>query len=247
MGPDLAFLNSIKKTPRFKEIEISFFTLSLGIMAALPLPLPHLRCVPTAFIDHHFNYALVDQYPAIDYIGKDYDLREAMMSDSLILVEEGYEELELWVPYYRFLEAGLSVQIVGKEKEKTYAGKHGIAVSAGGSFIEASLDGVKAVVIPGGLAPDRLRLHKDALDLVRQADKKGIVIAAICHAGSVLVSAGIVSGRHLTSYRSIRDDLVAAGGKWVDEPVVIDKNLITSRTPNDLPQFLPAILNAVKG
>ncbi|MCK4394538.1 type 1 glutamine amidotransferase, partial [Candidatus Bipolaricaulota bacterium] len=154
---------------------------------------------------------------------------------------------ELWVPYYRLLEAGLSVQIVGKEKEKTYAGKHGIAVSAGDSFVETSLDGVKAVVIPGGLAPDRLRTHEDALDLVRQADKKGIVIAAICHAGSVLVSAGVVSGRHLTSYRSIRDDLVAAGAEWVDEPVVVDKNLITSRTPNDLPQFLPAILNAVKG
>jgi len=169
------------------------------------------------------------------------------MSDILILVEEGYEELELWVPYYRFLEAGLSVQIVGKEKGKTYAGKHGIAVSAGGSFIETSLDGVKAVVIPGGLAPDRLRLHEKALELVRRANEKGIVIAAICHAGSVLVSAGIVSGRRLTSYRSIRDDLVAAGGKWVDEPVVVDKNLITSRTPNDLPQFLPAILNAVKG
>lgn len=175
----------------------------------------------------------------------DYSGKEVRMSDVLILVEDGYDELELWVPYYRFLEAGLLVEILGKEKGKTYAGKHGIAISAGGSFTEANLNGVKALVIPGGLAPDRLRLHEEALDLIHRANEKGIVIAAICHAGSVLISAGIVSGRCLTSYRSIRDDLVAAGAKWVDEPVVIDKNLITSRTPRDLPQFLKAILAVV--
>lgn len=217
-------------------------------MAALPLPLPYPHNVFQQFPSSNDSATpAVDRYPAMDYIGKDYDLREAMMSDILILVEEGYEELELWVPYYRFLEAGLSIEVVGKEKGKTYSGKHGIAVSAGDSFVEANLDGVKALVIPGGLAPDRLRLHKDALDLVRNANKKGIVIAAICHAGSVLVSAGVVTGRRLTSYRSIRDDLVAAGAKWVDEPVVVDRNLITSRTPNDLPHFLPAILSAFKG
>ncbi|MCD5415822.1 type 1 glutamine amidotransferase [Candidatus Bipolaricaulota bacterium] len=167
------------------------------------------------------------------------------MADILILVEDGYDERELWVPYYRFLEAGLSVVIVGKEEGRVYAGKHGIAIEAGDSFSNADLAGVKAVVIPGGLAPDRLRIHEDALDLVRRADAQDIVIAAICHAGSVLISAGIVSGRRLTSYRSIRDDLIAAAAMWVDEPVVVDRNLITSRTPRDLPQFLPAILAAL--
>ena len=168
------------------------------------------------------------------------------MTDILIFVEEGYEEFELWVPYYRFLEAGFTVEVVGAEKGRIYAGKHGIEVRAERAFSEVDLTGVRALVIPGGYAPDRLRLHDAAVKLVQEADKKGIVIAAICHGGSVLVSAGIVAGRRLTSYRSIRDDLRAAGAEWVDEPVVIDRNLITSRTPRDLPRFLPAILNALK-
>jgi len=169
------------------------------------------------------------------------------MADVLILVEEGYEEFELGGPYYRFLEDGLSVEIVGKEKGKAYAGKHGIAIKAGNSFSNADVSEAKCVVIPGGLAPDRLRIHEDALDLVRRADERGAVIAAICHAGSVLISAGIVAGRRLTSYRSIRDDLLAADATWIDAAVVVDENLITSRTPQDLPEFLPAILVAIKG
>ena len=167
------------------------------------------------------------------------------MNGVLILVEEGYEEFELWVPYYRFLEAELVVEIVGKQSGHVYAGKHGITVTATRSFSDVDLKNVRAIVIPGGLAPDKLRLHEEALDLIRRADESGIVVAAICHAGSVLISAGIVSGRRLTSYRSIRDDLLAANAEWVDESVVIDGNLITSRTPRDLPQFLPAILDAI--
>lgn len=167
------------------------------------------------------------------------------MKQVLIFVEEGYEEFELWVPYYRFLEAGLHVEIVGKESGHVYAGKHGITVTATRSFNDVSLKDVQAIVVPGGLAPDRLRQHEYALDLIRQASSNGAIIAAICHAGSVLISAGIVSGRRLTSYRSIRDDLLAANAEWVDEPVVVDGNLITSRTPRDLPQFLPAILDAI--
>ncbi|MCD6494967.1 type 1 glutamine amidotransferase [Candidatus Bipolaricaulota bacterium] len=167
------------------------------------------------------------------------------MNGVLILVEEGYEEFELWVPYYRFLEAGLTVEIVGKESGHVYAGKHGITVTATRSFSDVSLKNVQAIVVPGGLAPDRLRQHEDALDLIRQANNDNMVIAAICHAGSVLISAGIVADRRLTSYRSIRDDLLAANAEWVDEPVVIDGNLVTSRTPRDLPQFLPAILDAI--
>jgi len=167
------------------------------------------------------------------------------MDAILIMVEDGYEELELWVPYFRFLEAGYVVEIVGNESGHVYAGKHGITATATRSFAGVSLEGVKAIVIPGGLAPDRLRLHEDALALVQQANDNGTIIAAICHAGSVLISAGIVSNRRLTSYRSIRDDLLAANAEWIDEPVVIDGNLITSRTPSDLHQFLPAILDAI--
>jgi len=168
------------------------------------------------------------------------------MDRALILAEDGYEEFELWVPYYRFLEAELTVEIVGREAGARYAGKHGIPAVATRSFSDVSLDGVTVVLIPGGHAPDRLRLHEEALELVRRADAAGILIAAICHAGSVLISAGIVRERRLTSYRSIRDDLLAAGAEWVDEPVVVDRNLITARTPRDLPAFLPAILQAIR-
>lgn len=137
------------------------------------------------------------------------------------------------------------MEIVGKESGHVYAGKHGITVTATRSFSDVSLNNVLAVIIPGGLAPDKMWLHEEALALIRQANKDNIGIAAICHAGSVLFSAGIVSERRFTAYRSIRDDLLAANAKWIDEPVVIDGNLITSRTPHDLPQFLPAILDAI--
>jgi protease I len=167
------------------------------------------------------------------------------MKRVLILVENGYEELELWVPYYRFLEAELDVVLVGPEAGCTYTGKHGLPARASVSFVNAKLDGVRAVLIPGGWAPDRLRVHEAAVDLVRRAYECGAVIAAICHAGSLLVSADIVRGKRVTSYRSIRDDLRAAGAIWVDEPVVIDGSLVTSRTPADLPKFLPAVLSAV--
>jgi protease I len=167
------------------------------------------------------------------------------MRKVLILVENGYEELELWVPYYRFLEAELDVVLVGPEAGCTYTGKHGLPARADVSFVDARPDNVRAVLIPGGWAPDRLRVHEAAVDLVRRAYDRGTVVAAICHAGSVLVSAGVVCGRRVTSCRSIRDDLRAAGATWVDEPVVIDGSLITSRTPADLPKFLPAVLSAV--
>ncbi len=166
------------------------------------------------------------------------------MPSAFILVENGYEELELWVPYYRFLEHGFATVLVGPQAGTTYAGKHGLAARADISFAEACLDDVKVLLIPGGWAPDRLRIHDAAVALARQAVERGVVVAAICHGGSVLVSADVVRGKRVTSTRSIRDDLRAAGAIWVDEPVVVDGRLVTSRTPADLPLFLPAILAA---
>jgi protease I len=166
------------------------------------------------------------------------------MPSAFILVENGYEELELWVPYYRFLEHGFTTVLVGLQAGTTYAGKHGLAARADISFAEARLDDVRVLLIPGGWAPDRLRVHDAAVALVRQAVERGIVVAAICHGGSVLVSADVVRGKRVTSTRSIRDDLRAAGAVWVNEPVVVDGRLVTSRTPADLPLFLPAILAA---
>ncbi len=168
------------------------------------------------------------------------------MKRVLILVESGYEEFELWVPYYRLLEEGIAVVCVGPKAGAVYAGKHGIEARAEIAFSQADAQDAQAVLIPGGWAPDRLQTHPEAVALVQSAHEHGVVIAAICHAGSLLVSANIVRGRRLTSYRSIRDDLRAAGAEWVDEPVVVDGNLITSRTPSDLPAFLRAILAAIR-
>src|SRR5512137_847223 len=114
------------------------------------------------------------------------------MSQALILVEAGYDELELWVPYYRFLEHGLPVALVGPEAGATYAGKRSLAARADLSFAEARHTEASVLLIPGGWAPDRLRLHDLAVELVHEAVARGSIVAAICHGGSVLVSADVV-------------------------------------------------------
>jgi protease I len=166
------------------------------------------------------------------------------MPAALVLVENGYDELELWVPYYRFLEHGFASVLVGPQAGATYTGKRGLPARAEAAFEGALQADTRVVLIPGGWAPDRLRVHEAAVALVRSAVAQGAVVAAICHGGSVLVSADVVRGRRVTSARSIRDDLRAAGAVWVDEPVVVDGRLVTSRSPADLPAFLPAILAA---
>ena len=162
-----------------------------------------------------------------------------------ILAENMYQEMELWVPYYRLREEGADVKVIGAGGAKSYASKHGYPVN-----VDAQADQVKAVefdavVVPGGYAPDMMRRHPAMVALVREAAQQGRVVAAICHAGWMLVSAGILKGRKATSFSSIKDDLVAAGANWVDAEVVVDGNLITSRNPNDLPAFCRAIVSAL--
>ena len=162
-----------------------------------------------------------------------------------ILAENMYQEMELWVPYYRMKEEGADVKVVGAGGAKSYTSKHGYPVS-----VDVQADQVKAVefdavIVPGGYAPDMMRRHAAMVSLVREAAQQGKVVAAICHAGWMLVSAGILNGRKATSFFSIKDDLIAAGAKWVDEEVVIDGNLITSRKPDDLPAFTRAIVAAL--
>ena len=164
-----------------------------------------------------------------------------------ILAEDYYEELELWYPLLRLREEGAEVTIVGTGSAKTYTGKHGYPVTVDAAADEVSAEDFDAVVIPGGYAPDRLRRYQSVLNLVRGAFEKGKVVAAICHAGWVLVSAGIVKGRRVTGFYAIKDDLVNAGATYLDQEVVVDDNLITSRVPNDLPAFCRAIIAALKG
>ncbi|MFO7918144.1 MAG: type 1 glutamine amidotransferase domain-containing protein [Anaerolineae bacterium] len=163
-----------------------------------------------------------------------------------ILAEDSYEDPELWYPFYRMKEAGADVSVVGMPGVETYKSKHGYPVSVDVSADDVSPEDFDAVIIPGGYAPDRMRRHTLMLDLVRGMFEQGRFVAFICHAGWVPVSAGIVEGRRVTSVSAIKDDLVNAGAEWVDEAVVRDGNLISSRTPADLPVFCRTIIDALK-
>ncbi len=163
-----------------------------------------------------------------------------------ILVEELFNLFEFWYPYYRLKEAGAEVVVVGSGRTKEFNGKPGTVAVADVAADDVSSDDFDAVVIPGGYAPDMMRRFPAMVKLVKEADEKGKVVAAICHAGWMLVSADILRDRKATSFFAIKDDMINAGAHWVDEPVVIDRNLITSRKPDDMPVFLPAIIEAIQ-
>ena len=158
-----------------------------------------------------------------------------------ILVEDLYEDLELWYPYYRLLEEGFEVKLIGPET-KTYKSKHGYPAKADLSVNEAKAADFDGIIVPGGYAPDRLRRYPKILELVREIYKKNGIVASICHGPWVLASANILSGKQLTCFSAIKDDMINAGALYFDKEVVIDSQLITSRTPRDLPVFLKAII-----
>lgn len=162
-----------------------------------------------------------------------------------VLAEDLYEDPELWYPYYRLLEAGAEVRIIGPEA-KVYESMHGYPVEAEASASGVSAEDFDAVVVPGGYAPDRLRRYPAVLNLLRGIYEKGGVVAAICHGGWVPISAGIMKGKRATCVSAIKDDLINAGATYLDQEVVVDSNLVTSRTPRDLPAFLPAIIAALE-
>jgi protease I len=162
-----------------------------------------------------------------------------------VLAEDLYEDQELWYPYYRLREAGAQVRLVGPEA-KVYESKHGYPAKAEVAAKDVSADDFDAVVVPGGFAPDRLRRYQAVLDLVRGVFEKGGVVAAICHAAWVPISAGIMAGKQATCVSAIKDDVINAGASYRDEAVVVDGNLVTSRTPDDLPVFLPAIIEVLE-
>ncbi|HKJ26102.1 MAG TPA: type 1 glutamine amidotransferase domain-containing protein [Anaerolineales bacterium] len=161
------------------------------------------------------------------------------------LVEDLYEDLELWYPYLRCKEAGATVVLIGREGKETYESKHGYPVTVDLAAQDASRNDFDAVVIPGGYAPDKMRRYQSMLNLVNGIFDRGGVVAFICHAGWVPISAGIVAGKTVTSVSAIQDDLKNAGAKWVDKEVVVDGNLISSRNPGDLPVFCAALLEAL--
>jgi deglycase len=162
-----------------------------------------------------------------------------------ILAENMYQEMELWVPYYRLKEEGAEVKVVGAGGAKQYTSKHGYPVNVDTQADSVNAMEFDAVVVPGGYAPDMMRRHDGMVRLVREAAQNGKVVAAICHAGWMLASADVIKGKKVTSFFSIKDDMVHAGGLWVDQEVVVDGNLITSRKPDDLPAFCRAIIKAL--
>ncbi len=160
---------------------------------------------------------------------------------AVVLVENNYQEMEVWYPFYRLQEAGLEVIAAGREA-KTYTSKLGYPIVSTQTIASLRAADFDAVVVPGGYAPDYLRSYPEVLNFVREMDAAGKVVAAICHAGWVLCSAGILKGRHATSFINIKDDMVNAGALWEDSEVVVDNCMVTSRKPADLPAFMQAIL-----
>jgi protease I len=159
------------------------------------------------------------------------------MPKALILLEEGVEESEFIYPYYRFKEAGLQVDICAPKAKETYLGKHGIPLRSDLSPSEVAVQAYGIIIIPGGRAPDRMRADKGMVGIVGEAAKMGKVIAAVCHGPQMLIEADVLKGRKATCWRSVATDLRNAGATYLDQEVVVDGNMVTSRMPADLPAF----------
>lgn len=170
------------------------------------------------------------------------------MKTILTFVDDVYEDLELWYPRLRLEEEGWNVVVAGPKAGSIYKGKHGYPCKADIDIgdVEQPLD-YDGLLVPGGFAPDRLRRDANVLNIVRVLHEARRPIAFICHAGWILISANVLRGRRATSTVGIRDDMVNAGATWVDEALVVDGHLISSRTPADLPVFAAALVRALKG
>jgi protease I len=165
----------------------------------------------------------------------------------LLLLGDEYEDLELWYPKLRLQEAGAAVTVAGQEAGRVYAGKHGYPCKADvalSSVDAASFDGI---VVPGGFMPDKLRRDPLVLKLVQDFAKTGKLVAAICHGGWIPISAGVYRGVRVTGSLGIKDDLINAGALFEDAAVVVDRHFVSSRKPDDLPEFLTGILRVLKG
>jgi protease I len=162
-----------------------------------------------------------------------------------ILLEDHYEDNEFWYPYYRMQEEGAAVTIVAP-REGSFTGKYGIPATADISVLKIRAQDFDAVIIPGGYAPDKMRRSPEMVAFVKEMHRQNKVVAAICHAGWMLASAGILREKKATGFFAIKDDMVNAGAQWVDQEMVRDGNLITSRTPKDLPAFCREIIRSIE-
>ena len=163
----------------------------------------------------------------------------------LMFVGEDYEDLEVWYPKLRLVEAGAEVVLAGPEGKQTYAGKHGYPCVSDVAISEVKAADFDGLVVPGGFMPDKLRRDGQVLEIVRQFDAARKLIAAVCHGGWIPISAGVYRGVRVTGSLGIKDDLMNAGAIWEDAPAVIDRHFVSSRKPDDLPEFCRAILKVL--
>jgi protease I len=172
--------------------------------------------------------------------------RRQKMKKVAVLIEDNYQVLEAWYPYLRLRENAIDTVFVGPGRQKEYRSKEGYPAPEEIQIVDAKVTGFDAVIIPGGFAPDMLRGNDKITEFVKKMFEAGKLVAAICHAGSVLVSADVLRGRTATCFEAIKDDVINAGARFVDKEVVVDGNLISSRNPYDLPAFCREIVNFLK-
>jgi protease I len=162
-----------------------------------------------------------------------------------VLVEQQYQEMEVWYPVYRLKEAGCEVLLVGPEADKVYPSKLGYPAKSDRAAKDVSAKDFHGIVIPGGFAPDFIRRSEATIQLVRDFAEQKKVLAAICHGPWVLCSTNALRGKKATCYFAIKDDVINAGATYVDAEVMVDGNLVTSRKPDDLPAFMIAMMKLV--
>jgi protease I len=163
----------------------------------------------------------------------------------LMFVGEIYEDLEVWYPKLRLIEAGAAVVLSGPEAGATYLGKHGYPCVSDAAIGDVHAQDFDGLVVPGGFMPDKLRRDPQVLELVRQFDAAKKLIAAVCHGGWIPISAGVYRGVRVTGSLGIKDDLVNAGAIWEDAAVVVDRHFVSSRKPDDLPEFCRGMLGVL--
>lgn len=167
------------------------------------------------------------------------------MKHIAVMTAEMFEDVELWYPYYRLLEEGHRVDLVGCDEGKTHTGKRGTLATTTAAAADMDPSGIDGVVIPGGFSPDYMRRCGEMVDLVREVGLSDKPTAAICHGPWLLASAGLLNDREATSFHSIKDDIENAGAQWHDKEVVRSDNIITSRSPDDLPAFMREMISAL--
>ena len=163
----------------------------------------------------------------------------------LMFVGDIYEDLEVWYPKLRMIEAGAEVVLAGPEAHATYAGKHGYPCTSDAAISDVKTNNFAGLIVPGGFMPDKLRREERVLQIVREFNDAEKLIAAVCHGGWIPISAGVYRGVRVTGSPGIKDDLVNAGAIWEDKSVVIDRHFVSSRKPDDLPDFCRGILEVL--